>query len=52
MKQSHITLGSGYLFVEKRQEKLKAQFRDASYKLKKKLVVILKYIRDFTGTVL
>ena len=29
-----------YLFVEKKQEKLKAQVRDASYKLKGKLVVI------------
>ena len=40
-----------YLFVEKEQDKLKAQVRDASYKLKSKLVVIRRNIQPFAGTV-
>ena len=42
----------GHLFVEKKQEKLKTQGRDASYEFKSKLLVIRKNIQHFTGTVL
>ena len=65
MKQPHITEWEGgggggeeppilnrYLLVEKRQNKLKAQVKDASYKLKSKLVVICRNIQNFTGKVL
>ena len=41
-----------YLFVEKRQKKLKVHVRDASYKLKSKLVVTCRNIQHLTGTVL
>ena len=57
------TLGSGmritawyilsmHLILEKKQEKLKTQDRDVSYKFKSKLVVIRRNIQHFTGTVL
>ena len=61
MKQSHIKerrritiwlILSGYLFVQKKQEKLKTQGRDPIYKLKGKLVVIRRNIQHFAGTVL
>ena len=42
----------GHLFVEKKQEKLKTQGRDASYKFKSKLVIIRRNIQQFTGMVL
>ena len=40
------------LIRKKKQEKLKTQGRDASYEFKSKLVVILRNIQHFTGTVL
>ena len=40
---------NGHLFIKKRQENLKTQGRDASYKLKSKLVVIRRNIQLFTG---
>ena len=43
----HLILNR-YLFVEKRQEKLKTQVRDASYELESKLVVICRNIQHIT----
>ena len=43
----HLILNR-YLFVEKRQEKLKTQVRDASYELESKLVVIRRNIQHIT----
>ena len=59
MKKSHIMeLGGGggpenpsvlnrYLFVEKRQEKIKPEVRDASDKLKRKLIISSRNIQHF-----
>ena len=56
---THLGLGGkyppildGHLFIEKWEEKLKTQDGDASYKLKSKLAVILRNIRQFTGMIL
>ena len=46
-----MSISNRYLFVEKRKNKLKAHVSDESYKLKSKLVVILRNIQHFTGTV-
>ena len=43
----------GHLFIEKKkQEKLKTQGWDASYKFKNKFILICRNIQHFTGTVL
>ena len=61
MKQSHIREWEENnrlinfkwaLICRKKQEKLKTQGRDASYKFKSKLVVICRNIQYFLGTVL
>ena len=43
---------SRHLFLEKKQEKLKTQDRDAGYKFKSKLVVICRNIQNVIGTAL
>ena len=45
--QSNHRILDRYVFIEKKQEKLKAQVRDASYKLKSKLVTILRKERYY-----
>ena len=61
MKQSRISkrnknnglINFNWVFIRrKKQEKLKTQGRNASYKFKSKLVVIRRNIQRFTGTVL
>ena len=52
MSGRRITVDFKWTLIEKRQEKLKTQRRDISYKLKSKLVVIRRNIQNFTGTVL
>ena len=61
MKQSHIREWEENdrlvnfkweLIRRKKQNKLKTQGRDTSYKFKSKLIVIRRNIQHFTGTVL
>ena len=61
MKQSHIREWEendrlvnfkSELIRRKKQNKLKTQGRDTSYKFKSKLIVIRRNIQHFTGTVL
>ena len=52
MSGRRITVDFKWTLIEKRQEKLKTQGRDISYKLKSKVVVIRRNIQNFTGTVL
>ena len=61
MKQSHIreweendrlVSFKSELIRRKKQNKLKTQGRDTSYKFKSKLIVIRRNIQHFTGTVL